>query len=130
VQIVAKESALLTPREEIPTYESQIPVDADHREMCRFESSKDKTYETFVRNIKQLLKSGDGKEMKNEYFVVPHKANQHFTGRNEIRQRLCDNLITDRHIRAKVQQRFVLYGLGGSGKTQVSLKFAQDHREQ
>lgn len=27
------------------------------------------------------------------------------------------------------QQRFVLYGLGGSGKTQMALKFASDHRE-
>jgi hypothetical protein len=29
----------------------------------------------------------------------------------------------------KMQRRFVLYGLGGSGKTQVSLKFAQDNRD-
>jgi tRNA A37 N6-isopentenylltransferase MiaA len=29
----------------------------------------------------------------------------------------------------KDQQRCVLYGLGGSGKTQMSLKLAQDRQE-
>ena len=29
----------------------------------------------------------------------------------------------------KMQKRYVLHGLGGSGKTQICLKFAQDHRE-
>ncbi|KAI9866891.1 MAG: hypothetical protein M1813_000833 [Trichoglossum hirsutum] len=33
------------------------------------------------------------------------------------------------HKNPSVQKRFVLYGLGGSGKTQVCLKFAQDYRE-
>ena len=29
----------------------------------------------------------------------------------------------------KTQKRFVLYGLGGSGKTQICLDFAEKHQE-
>jgi hypothetical protein len=125
MQIVEKKSALLM----VPG-EQQIPVNADHREMCRFVSDNDETYKTFVRSVKLILKGGSEKEIKNEYYIVPNDVSPHFTGRNDMRQNLCDSLITDRHMRVKRQERFVLYGLGGSGKTQVCLKFAQDNRMQ
>jgi len=128
VQVVEKQSAILTPLGEIPTYEHQIPTDKNHRGMCRFASSKDKTYKNFIRSVKQIMKGNEVKELKNEFYMVPHTANANFTGRNDIRQQLSDSLVVDRHMRANIQQRFVLYGLGGSGKTQVCLKFAKDHQ--
>jgi len=68
-------------------------------------------------------------DIENEHFIVNLAVNPHFTGRYDIRKDLKENLITDRHMRPHAQERYVLYGLGGSGKTQVCLKFAQDHRE-
>jgi signal recognition particle GTPase len=119
----------LTPPGQTLTYEKPIPVDATHRGMCQFSSSKDKTYKTFLRSIKRILANKNAIEVKNEHFVIPHRVSEHFTGRNDIRQQMIKSLISDRDFQCEAQQRFVLYGLGGSGKTQICLKFAQDHRE-
>lgn len=126
--VVEKKSALLTPLGIKPTYENQIPVNADHRQMCRFTTPQDVTYKTFVQSIRQILKSN--KEVENRHYIVPHVVNPDFTGRYDIRQRLSDTLVTDRHMKPIGQQRFVLYGMRGAGKTQICLKFAQDHRDQ
>lgn len=68
--------------------------------------------------------------MKNKYYNVPRSASSQFTGREDIAQRLLETCSPNSASKAQtVQKRFVLYGLGGSGKTQVCLKFAQVHRE-
>jgi Cdc6-like AAA superfamily ATPase len=63
----------------------------------------------------------------NEHYIVPHNVSAVFTGRNIACMQLQKSCLPPRA--SKMQRRFVLYGLGGSGKTQVSLKFAQDNRE-
>ena len=35
--------------------ETQIPVDADHRNMCKFLSREDRTYQCCLINIKKIL---------------------------------------------------------------------------
>lgn len=106
-------------------------MDATHRDMCRFSSNEDKTYKTAVRCIKNIFRGSVmiNIDVKNELYIVPHTVNPHFTGRNDIRRQLNEGLIEDGYGIAKDQQRFVLYGLGGSGKTQMCLKFVQDHRD-
>lgn len=111
-----------------PTIEEQTPVEGNHREICRFESPDDKTYTTFVRYVRDILTADAAVE--NKHYWVPHKPNRYFTGRSDIFKHLSNDLIRDRHFEQETQQIFVLYGLGGSGKTQISLKFAQDHRDE
>ena len=43
---------------------------ATHRDMCRFSSSKNDTYKTFVRSIKEIMRVGEGIQVKNEFFEV------------------------------------------------------------
>src|SRR5579862_3251068 len=53
-----------------------------------------------------------------------------FTGRDGICELLRERCLPSKSQGSpKVHKIFVLYGLGGSGKTQVCLKFAQDYRE-
>jgi len=125
---VDRQSAVLALPGETLTYEHQIHVGETHRGMCRFASAEHKTYMDFVQSVKSILTGGDGDDVQNEFYVVPHPVNTHFTGRQDIRQRLFNDLIRDRRMNSKEQQRYVLYGLGGSGKTQVCLKFVEDHR--
>jgi len=66
-------------------------------------------------------------DIRNKHYLVPHNVSAVFTGRNDVCKQLYENCVSSRPF--KTQTRFVLYGLGGSGKTQVSLKFAQDNRE-
>lgn len=66
----------------------------------------------------------------NKHYEVPHNVSSVFTGREDICQQLTKSCLPSRPVdNAPNQKRFVLYGLGGSGKTQVCLKFAQTHRE-
>lgn len=125
--MVEKPSALLTPPGQLLTFETQCPVAADHRDMCRFASRDDETYLRALRSIKRLYKGQEILSRGNEFFLVPDAVNPQFTGRVEMRQSLDDCLVSCR--RVGVQQRVVLHGLGGSGKTQLALKFASDHRQ-
>ena len=54
-----------------------------------------------------------------------------FTGRNEILERLsqCLNPSTS-SVGLKKQRIFVLYGLGGTGKTQIMAKFVDECGDQ
>jgi hypothetical protein len=67
---------------------------------------------------------------RNKLYEIPHNVSPVFTGREDILQQLSESCLPPRtQDNLRVQRRFVLYGLGGSGKTQVCLKFAQDYRE-
>jgi hypothetical protein len=111
--------------------EEKIPVLANHQEMCRFSSPKDQTYRRAVDAIKRIYCNGTEIDVpeKNECCILPHRLNSLFTGRDEIRQKLQDCLLPNRYARVREQQRFVLFGLGGSGKTQLALRFANDFKE-
>ena len=95
--------------------------------MCQFASAEDKTYQAATRSIKRLYESGGLEDIASVHYTIPHAANPYFTGRNEIQQQLSDYLIFSR--KDRVQQRFLLYGMGGSGKTQICLKFAQEFKQ-
>ncbi|PVH82960.1 hypothetical protein DL98DRAFT_487647 [Cadophora sp. DSE1049] len=127
LMVVEKASALLTPVNEDPTNEEQIPVNDNHRGMCQFASPDDETYRAAVRSIKRLYENGGLVDVPSVHYTIPHTANPHFTGRTDIRQQLSDYLVFSR--KEQVQQRFLLYGMGGSGKTQICLKFAQEFRK-
>ncbi|KAF8857571.1 hypothetical protein BDZ45DRAFT_744234 [Acephala macrosclerotiorum] len=125
--VVESSSALLTPPNEVPTFEEQIPADATHRDMCRFASRESAIYKNALRSIKRLHRGEVFARPRSEYFLVPDTVNPHFTGRLELCRRLEECLLSCSL--AGFQQRFVLYGLGGSGKTQMLLKFANVHRQ-
>ena len=97
--------------------------------MCRFASPKQKTYQLALRSIKQIQRSNNKTEVENEHYVVPHTASEDYTGRRSLVDDIGERLIVQRLLQTSVQQRYVLYGLGGSGKTQTSLKFAQETRD-
>ncbi|CAG8083748.1 unnamed protein product [Penicillium salamii] len=62
---------------------------------------------------------------QNQHFLVSLAVSDNYTGRERLAQGLKEKLLAP-NIR---QKRFVLYGLGGSGKTQFCLKFASDNRD-
>ncbi|KAL6714664.1 hypothetical protein ACLMJK_008089 [Lecanora helva] len=68
---------------------------------------------------------------RNKHFEVPRNASTAFTGREDVceqlRARCLPSSTSDRRGQ---QKRYVIHGLGGSGKTQVCLKFVEDHREE
>ena len=68
---------------------------------------------------------------RNKYFEVPRNTTSTFTGREEICEQLRVRCLPSSmpNIRGQ-QKRYVIHGLGGLGKTQICLKFVEDHREE
>lgn len=68
--------------------------------------------------------------LHNKFFCVPYNATNIFTGREALTERVERSILHDAsQDSSNMQKRFVLYGLGGSGKTQFCLKFVHDHRQ-
>jgi hypothetical protein len=66
----------------------------------------------------------------NEYFDTPQQVSSIFTGRKELLRELAEFFISPPGTSHDSQQRrFVVYGIGGSGKTQFCCKFAEDNRD-
>ena len=67
---------------------------------------------------------------RNKHFYIPQVVSSVFTGREDISQDVEEALLTRQDLEVTRQQRrYVIYGIGGSGKTRFCSKFAQDHRE-
>jgi ATP-dependent phosphoenolpyruvate carboxykinase len=67
----------------------------------------------------------------NEHFDPPKTVSSIFTGRKTYLDGLkeaFDNAISSSET-GSTQKRFVVFGLGGSGKTQFSCKFASDNKQ-
>jgi hypothetical protein len=83
-----------------------------------------------VRQDSGLSDRGDPRVRQNEFFVVPRSASSMFTGREDIakrvREKIASTSVGHGHYQHKI---FVIWGLGGSGKTQFCLKFVEDNRE-
>lgn len=64
----------------------------------------------------------------NQYFDIRQAVSDFYTGRETLLQELRETMVPPPGI-LRGQRRFVIYGLGGSGKTQFCCKFAADARE-
>ena len=61
--------------------------------------------------------------------MVPLATSRLYTGRQALGERLAQVLLFD-SLSPPIQQRtFVIIGLGGTGKSEVCLKFAEDYRD-
>lgn len=61
--------------------------------------------------------------------MVPRAASRLYTGRQELGERLAQVLSFDSSSPPIQQRTFAIIGLGGTGKSEVCLKFAEDHRD-
>ena len=67
---------------------------------------------------------------RNKFFYIPQVVSSIFTGREDIARVVAESLLAlGESTSFRQQRRFVIHGIGGSGKTQFCSKFAQDHRQ-
>lgn len=83
------------------------------------------------RNSLQSVATAVSVTAPNKFFDIPQPVSSVYTGRNSHLQELQDILLLASNVEqpAYKQQRFVIYGIGGSGKTQFCSKFAEQNRE-
>ena len=61
--------------------------------------------------------------------LTPNPSNR-FTGRTEVVAKLKRHFFTNTNDAVKKRKFFLLYGMGGIGKTQICLKFVEDMSDQ
>ena len=67
---------------------------------------------------------------RNEFFDTPQPVSSFYTGREDLLQKLHSLLVAPVEMDGEHGQlRFVIHGMGGSGKTQFCCKFAELNRE-
>ncbi|KAL4971289.1 tetratricopeptide repeat domain-containing protein [Aspergillus desertorum] len=102
----------------------QIKVNTISREVGRLTNTGD------LDNSLASVKAVVTRISFNEHWNVPHNVSSYYTGRQKELEDLQSTLnVAQSRERQDHQKRFVIYGLGGSGKTQFCVKFAQDNRE-
>lgn len=82
---------------------------------------------TYARANSQLIESFTDRRMPN-HWMVPRSASRLYTGREELGERLAQAFSFDASSNPKRQRTFVIIGRGGTGKSEVCLKFAEVHR--
>ncbi|KAI4247104.1 MAG: hypothetical protein LQ352_006227 [Teloschistes flavicans] len=67
----------------------------------------------------------------NKHFYIPRAVSSMFTGKADLLDDLRHSLFDTSTSLEKqhIQKRFIVHGLGGSGKTEFCCKFAQDNRQ-
>lgn len=78
----------------------------------------------------QYFFSDDGsKPNRNEWFIIPRCSSTYFTGRRLHADAVREKLGPVSHLEEANRHRIcVIYGLGGAGKTQFCLRYAEDNR--
>ncbi len=72
-----------------------------------------------------------GEASKNVHWLVPRAVNNLFTGRTEVLNKIKNAICSDQKTHSmKQQQRFVITGMGGQGKSEVCLKIADMVRQE
>ena len=62
--------------------------------------------------------------------IIPPSPTDLFTGRGDYLRCIRDSFdFPKTSVEMKIQRRFVLYGTGGMGKTQLALKFLEENCE-
>ena len=83
-----------------------------------------------LRHDSGLSFDGGPSPTRNVHFMVGRSASSLFTGRAEIANLLRQKIVSTPFDRGHNQHKiFVIWGLGGSGKTQFCLKFVEDNRD-
>lgn len=93
-----------------------------HRE---YEATEILTFNVHDENKPFHINWASIKDSCNQHYIVPFSASETYTGRERLARGLQERILAPND----QQKRFVLYGLGGSGKTQFCLKFAWDNRD-
>ncbi|KAL7796270.1 hypothetical protein V8C43DRAFT_304161 [Trichoderma afarasin] len=127
---VDNDSALL----QLPDFmEDKIPLDSDHSMMVKFGNRNDTGYTSALDKLQQFEQEASNvvkarfsrvQRTSTVKYFIPYTSNPDFVGRSEILKLLKDQLGHTRRTSSTSQARASLYGLGGTGKTQIALEYA------
>ncbi|KAI2618459.1 hypothetical protein GGR54DRAFT_156526 [Hypoxylon sp. NC1633] len=139
--VVTRESA---------TFESYMPlsIHADHSNMVKFNSADDNGFKRLLGELMRWEKSASSRQQTvreavssrgvsadsadtvrpvERHYAVPLETVSSYTQRDELWHDLGEKLQM-RHEKAGVPFAVAIYGLGGTGKSQLALKYAESYK--
>ncbi|KAK0639860.1 hypothetical protein B0T16DRAFT_463496 [Cercophora newfieldiana] len=116
-------------REQSATYESRnvrnVDLSVDHYGLNKFGSRND-NYDKILLKLTEVLRSSTRPAKR--HYTVPLETVHTYTERAALSAEL-EQKLQIRHEEASVPYAVALYGLGGAGKSQLALAYAEKHKD-
>ncbi|KAK3359535.1 hypothetical protein B0T25DRAFT_101496 [Lasiosphaeria hispida] len=116
-------------REQSATYDGgnvrNIGLSVDHYGLNKF-GSKSESYQTILSKLNEVTRSS-ARPVKHHY-AVPLETVHTYTERGDLSAEL-EQKLRIRHEKSSVPYAVALHGLGGAGKSQLALAFAEKHKD-
>lgn len=114
-------------RESSATYEGvrNVGMAVDHFGLNKFGSRND-NYRLVLSKVTEITSSLI--KDKKRIYSVPPETTSTYVQRHELSKSLEDRLRVD-HKKASISHAVTIVGLGGTGKSQLALKYAETHKE-
>jgi tetratricopeptide (TPR) repeat protein len=120
-QCVPEQSATYSPA-------GNIGLSVDHYGLNKFQSKDDESYNRILRKLLSLIKPIAAKKQPRLY-SVPVTTVKTYTERQILSAAVTEGLRV-RHEKASIPYALAIYGLGGTGKTQLALKYVEDRKDE
>jgi tetratricopeptide (TPR) repeat protein len=98
----------------------------DHSGLNKFASRADEAYGMIRDKLLNLLPP-----IQQDAYYVPHEPVSSYTSREKLSRKIAEELfgpVHDNPSNAGEFQALVIYGMGGVGKTQLALRYVEEHR--
>lgn len=115
-------------REQSATYNKvdNIPLPVDHYGLNKF-GSRDENYGMILQKLLETIRPIASQKQRRLY-SVPIGTVESYTERPRLLAAVNEKLRVS-HPKASVPHALTIYGLGGTGKTQLALKYVEDHQD-
>ena len=104
-----------------------IPLPLDHYGLNKFGSRNDANYKIILQKLLEVISPQI--LQKQIFYSVPFATVNSYTERSTL-SRDIEEKLTKSQSRAQVPHALVIHGLGGTGKSQLALKYAETHRKE
>ncbi|KAI4154247.1 MAG: hypothetical protein LQ340_001792 [Diploschistes diacapsis] len=103
-----------------------IPLPVDHYGLNKFGSKNDANYKIILQKLLEVISPQISQ--RQVLYSVPFTTINSYTERPTLSREIEEKLNRSQS-RAQVPHALVVYGLGGTGKSQLALKYAETHRK-
>ncbi|KAF2271228.1 uncharacterized protein EI97DRAFT_408568, partial [Westerdykella ornata] len=116
-------------REQSATYSrvENVGLSVDHYGLNKF-GSKNENYKIILRKLLQTI-TPIALQKQQRFYSVPVGTVESYTERHKLSTAVKEGLRVH-HLTATVPYALAIYGLGGTGKTQLALKYVQDYKDE
>jgi len=137
-RILSAESMIVDDQSAAIIGKRRIYLTSDHSGLNKFSGSQDPNFKLVRAELQNMVSGAKRRINQSAYepspqnitrWLVPRNSTSIFTGRSEILERMSKLLCPPSSGHSPTQKRFVISGIGGTGKSEITLKFAEDNRE-